>query len=128
MTCNALILYLTIPCFTRLYLLFFAFPTLTSVSPVQPFPSTQHALASSLNIGYSSSTQLPLSSTSKTSQSTSTFSSLKIRTISWAILSKFSVARARMVGPAPERQIPRRPGWVVGVTDERILGRPGIWD
>jgi hypothetical protein len=37
------------------------------------------------------------------------------------------VASAKIVGPAPERQIPRRPGWVVGVRVERILGRPGIW-
>ena len=37
------------------------------------------------------------------------------------------MASAKIVGPAPERQIPRRPGWVVGVRVERILGRPGIW-
>jgi hypothetical protein len=37
------------------------------------------------------------------------------------------VASAKIVGPAPERQIPRRPGWVVGVRVDRILGRPGIW-
>jgi len=36
------------------------------------------------------------------------------------------VASAKIVGPAPERQIPRRPGWVVGVRVDRILGRPGI--
>jgi hypothetical protein len=77
---------------------------------------------------YNSSTQLPLSSTSKTSQSTCTFSSPKILTISAAIASKLSVARARMVGPAPERHIPSRPGWVVGVREDRMVGRPGIWD
>ena len=44
----------------------------------------------------------------------------------FAIESKFSVARARMVGPAPERQIPSRPGCDWGVTDWRISVRPGI--
>lgn len=44
----------------------------------------------------------------------------------FAISSKWSVARARMVGPAPDRQIPNRPGCVLGVMDCRISVRPGI--
>ena len=43
-----------------------------------------------------------------------------------AIASKPPVAKARMVGPAPERQIPSSPGWVVGVMEEVTSGRPGI--
>ena len=43
-----------------------------------------------------------------------------------AIVSKFPVAKARIVGPAPERQMPSKPGWVVGVMDEVTSGRPGI--
>lgn len=31
-----------------------------------------------------------------------------------------------MVGPAPERHIPRRPGCDIGVTDARMSGSPGI--
>jgi hypothetical protein len=36
------------------------------------------------------------------------------------------VARARIVGPAPDKQIPRRPGWLEGVIFEVISERPGI--
>lgn len=43
-----------------------------------------------------------------------------------AISVKRSVARARMVGPAPERQIPNNPGCVAGVMDWRISVKPGI--
>jgi hypothetical protein len=32
-----------------------------------------------------------------------------------------------MVGPAPDKQIPSRPGWVIGVIAEVTSGRPGIW-
>lgn len=46
--------------------------------------------------------------------------------ISAAISSKFSVAKARIVGPAPDRQIPNSPGYAVGVTLFRISVRPGI--
>jgi hypothetical protein len=42
------------------------------------------------------------------------------------ILSKLWVANAKIVGPAPERQIPSSPGWDLGVTDARISGSPGI--
>jgi hypothetical protein len=44
-----------------------------------------------------------------------------------AILSKFSVARARIVGPAPDKHIPRSPGCDFGVTEARISGNPGIF-
>lgn len=32
-----------------------------------------------------------------------------------------------MVGPAPDKQIPSRPGCVEGVIDEVTSGKPGIW-
>lgn len=32
-----------------------------------------------------------------------------------------------MVGPAPDKQIPRRPGCVEGVIDEVTSGKPGIY-
>lgn len=54
-------------------------------------------------------------------------SALNLARISLAIFSKLSVQRARIVGPAPERQIPRRPGCVLGVTEARISGKPGIY-
>ena len=31
-----------------------------------------------------------------------------------------------MVGPAPDKQMPRRPGWVDGVRDEVISGKAEI--
>lgn len=43
-----------------------------------------------------------------------------------AISVKRSVANARIVGPAPDRQMPKRPGWVAGVMDCRISVSPGI--
>ena len=45
--------------------------------------------------------------------------------ISSAMSSKFSVASARMVGPAPDRQIPSRPACVRGVTLCSTSARPG---
>jgi hypothetical protein len=33
-----------------------------------------------------------------------------------------------MVGPAPERQIPSRPGCEAGVIKDVTAGRPGIWN
>lgn len=32
-----------------------------------------------------------------------------------------------MVGPAPDKQMPSRPGCVEGVIDEVTSGKPGIW-
>ena len=46
--------------------------------------------------------------------------------IASAMDSKFSVAKARIVGPAPDRQMPNRPLCVFGVTDARMSDRPGI--
>lgn len=43
-----------------------------------------------------------------------------------AISSNLSVANARIVGPAPDKQIPRRPGWVDGFMDWRTSVSPGI--
>ena len=43
-----------------------------------------------------------------------------------AISLKFAVARARIVGPAPDRQIPSNPGWERGFIDCKISARPGI--
>jgi len=57
----------------------------------------------------------------------STPTSLKMTLASSAIFSNPEVARARMVGPAPDKQIPRRPGCVEGVIDEVTSGKPGIY-
>jgi hypothetical protein len=54
------------------------------------------------------------------------FSSANLFTMTSAIFSKLCVANAKMVGPAPERQIPSNPGCEFGVTDARISGNPGI--
>lgn len=43
-----------------------------------------------------------------------------------AIFSKFPVARARIVGPAPERHMPSKPLCELGVTDCNISVRPGM--
>lgn len=64
--------------------------------------------------------------TSSNFQSTSIPSFLKIARASSAISSKPPVARAKIVGPAPERQIPRSPGCVAGVILEVTSGSPGI--
>lgn len=55
------------------------------------------------------------------------FSSVNFLTITSEILSKLCVANAKIVGPAPDRQIPRSPGCDFGVTDARISGSPGIY-
>ena len=65
--------------------------------------------------------------TSNTFQSTSIPCVLKIARASSAMASNPPVARARIVGPAPERQIPSRPGCVDGVMLLVTSGRPGIW-
>ena len=52
--------------------------------------------------------------------------SLSFAMILFAISSKFSVARARIVGPAPERHTPRKPFSVLGDIDSTISVRPGI--
>jgi hypothetical protein len=75
---------------------------------------------------YSSVTTAPSSVTTKNSLLHLISSFANSSTIVLAMPSWFSVARARMVGPAPERQIPRRPGCDWGVTDDRTRGRPGI--
>lgn len=43
-----------------------------------------------------------------------------------AMASKFVVANASIVGPAPDRQTPRRPGAVAGVSMDRTVGNAGI--
>lgn len=75
---------------------------------------------------YKSTTAAPDSVMSRIFTLTSMPSSLKTLTMTFEIESKFSVARARMVGPAPDRHMPRRPGCVFGVTDARMRGRPGM--
>ena len=62
----------------------------------------------------------------KTFQSTSMPLVLKIVRASSAIASNPPVASARIVGPAPERQIPNNPGWVSGVIFDVTSGNPGI--
>ena len=42
-----------------------------------------------------------------------------------AISKKCSVASASIVGPAPDRQIPRKPGWLLGVIDESVSVKLG---
>lgn len=49
-----------------------------------------------------------------------------IEMILLAISSKLLVARARMVGPAPDRQQPRKPGCVEGDIELTISPRPGM--
>lgn len=48
--------------------------------------------------------------------------------MSEAMRSKSVVASAKMVGPAPERQMPSKPGWDFGDTVSRTLVSPGIRD
>ena len=50
----------------------------------------------------------------------------KIETAASAISEKLCVANANIVGPAPLRHIPNRPGCVDGVRELRIVVRPGI--
>ena len=64
--------------------------------------------------------------TSNTFQSIAMPKESNILRASSAIASNPPVARASIVGPAPERQIPSSPGWVVGVMEEVTSGRPGI--
>ena len=64
--------------------------------------------------------------TSKTFQSIAIPNESNILRASSAIASNPPVAKARIVGPAPERQIPSSPGWLVGVMEEVTSGRPGI--
>lgn len=68
----------------------------------------------------------PLYAGSKTFQIQSMPSFLNLANISSAILEKLSVARAKIVGPAPERHMPSKPGWEDGVTDASMSGRAGI--
>lgn len=53
-------------------------------------------------------------------------SSLNLWTMTPAMASKFSVARASIVGPAPERQIPSKPLWVLGDMEDKMAGKAGI--
>lgn len=71
------------------------------------------------------STTLP-PAISNSFQSTSIPCSLNIVRALSAIDSKPSVARARMVGPAPDKQMPKSPGCVDGVIFDVTSGRPGI--
>lgn len=75
--------------------------------------------------GDNSSIELPLA-TSNNFQSITTLNSLKIFRASSAIASNPLVARARIVGPAPDRQIPSSPGCVDGVILDVTSGSPGI--
>lgn len=75
------------------------------------------------NSFYSSFTEAPSSVTSSILTSHSMFSFLNSCTMVSAMFCSFDVERAKIVGPAPERQIPNRPGWVEGVTEERIRAR-----
>lgn len=86
----------------------------------QTHPDRDHIDSSAI-----SSTVVPSSAGSSTFHSHLTPSLSNQPSTSVAMASKLAVASARMVGPAPDRQMPHRPGWVVGVTDERILVRPG---
>lgn len=78
------------------------------------------------DILYNSSALLPSVSISSWSHLALTPSFSKIAFISLPIFSKFSVASANIVGPAPERQIPSRPGCDVGLKEDRISGSAGI--
>lgn len=51
---------------------------------------------------------------------------LNLAMILLAIVSKLCVARARMVGPAPDRHTPRKPSSVLGDMDSTISVRPGM--
>ena len=62
----------------------------------------------------------------KTFQSTSMPLVLNIARASSAIASNPPVASAKIVGPAPERQIPNNPGCVSGVILDVTSGKPGI--
>src|SRR5882762_4457491 len=66
--------------------------------------------------------------TSNSFQSTSIPSFLNICPASSAIASNPPVARAKIVGPAPDKQIPSRPGWLDGVMFGVTSDRPGIWN
>ena len=74
---------------------------------------------------YDRDTELP-PTTSSNFHSISTDFSLKIARASSAMDSKPLVAKANIVGPAPDKHIPNRPGWVDGVIDDVTSGRPGI--
>ena len=65
--------------------------------------------------------------TVRTFQSTSIPFSRKMARASSAMPSYPSVARARIVGPAPDKQMPRRPGWLAGVILDVTSGKPGIY-
>src|ERR1700761_7558886 len=71
-------------------------------------------------------TVIPSSAGSRSSQSAVIPSLLNCSIRCFAMLSKFCVAKASIVGPAPERHIPNSPGCDLGVTDCRISVRPGI--
>lgn len=71
-------------------------------------------------------TTLP-ATTSNTFQSIVMPKESNILRASSAIASNPPVAKARIVGPAPERQIPSSPGWVLGVMKEVTSDRPGIY-
>jgi hypothetical protein len=71
-------------------------------------------------------TELPSDVMVSSFQSTSTPFSPKILRASSAMRSKPPVASARIVGPAPERQMPSRPGCDSGVMEDVTSERPGI--
>ena len=77
-------------------------------------------------VGYGRRTEHP-GAICKTFQSTSMPLVLKMARASSAIASNPPVARASIVGPAPERQIPNNPGCVSGVMFDVTSGKPGIW-
>ena len=64
--------------------------------------------------------------TSKICHTTLTPFSPNIFAASFAIFSKFLVARARIVGPAPDKHMPSNPECVAGVNCDVTSGNPGI--
>jgi len=64
--------------------------------------------------------------TSRIFQSMSTPLDLNISLASSAIFSNPPVASTKTVGPAPDKHMPKRPGWVEGDMDDVTSGKPGI--
>lgn len=82
--------------------------------------------SSAYQLSGSSRTVVPSSAGSSSFHSHVIPSCLKRAIIVSAIFSKFAVARANIVGPAPDKQIPQSPACDFGVTDFSISVSPGI--
>ncbi len=74
---------------------------------------------------YARTTVVPSAGSSTFQLQTISFS-LNLAMMRAAISPKLLVASARIVGPAPDRQTPNRPGCVAGVMDSTISVSPGI--